>query len=87
MLFYINPFNKGGVIHPDEVNVFLGHLDLPVDQRHCGPCHPVDVVRRLIGNLAYAYERQEDLGQAERMRELLFFVEGCSAPEDAERAE
>ena len=58
-----------------------------MDQRHCGPCHPVDVVRRLIGNLAYAYERQEDLDQAERMRELLFFVEGCSAPQGAERAE
>ena len=63
VLFYINPFNKGGVIHPDEVNAFLGHLDLPVDQGHCGPCHPVDVVRRLIGNLAYAFERQEDLGR------------------------
>ena len=87
VLFYINPFNKGGVIHPDEVNAFLGPLDLPVDQRHCGPCHPIDVVRRLIGNLAYAFERQEDLEQAERMRELLFFVEGCSAPQGAERAE
>lgn len=87
VLFYINPYNKGGIIHPDEVNVFLGHLDLPVDQRNCGPCHPVDVVRRLIGNLAYAFERQEELEQAERMRELLFFVEGCSAPQRAERAE
>ena len=87
VLFYINPFNKGGVIHPDEVNAFLGHLDLPVDQRHCGPCHPIDVVRRLIGNLAYAFERQEDLEQAERMRELLFFVEGCSAHQGAESAE
>ena len=87
VLFYINPFNKGGVIHPEEVNAFLGHLDLPVDQGHCGPCHPVDVLRRLIGNLAYAYERQEDLGQAERLRELLFFVEGCSAPQNAERSE
>ena len=87
ILFYINPYNKGGIIHPDEVNAFLGHLDLPVDQRNCGPCHPVDVVRRLIGNLAYAFEREEDLEQAERMRELLFFVEGCSAPKRTERAE
>ena len=87
VLFYINPFNKGGIIHPDEVNVFLGHLDLPVDQRNCGPCHPVDVLRRLIGNLAYAFERKEELGQAERMRELLFFVEGCSTPKRTERAE
>ena len=87
VLFYINPFNKGGVIHPDEVNAFLGHLDLPVDQQSCGPCHPIDVVRRLIGNLAYAFEREEQLEQAERMRELLFFVEGCSSPQRAERAE
>lgn len=87
VLFYINPFNRGGVIHPEEVNAFLGHLDLPVEQQHCGPCNPVDVLRRLIGNLAYAYERQEDLGQAERLRELLFFVEGCSTPENAERSE
>jgi regulator of sirC expression with transglutaminase-like and TPR domain len=87
ILFYINPYNKGGIIHPDEVNAFLGHLDLPVDQQNCGPCHPVDVVRRLIGNLAYAFERQEELEKAERMRELLFFVEGCSAPQRTERAE
>ena len=87
ILFYINPFNKGGIIHPEEVNVFLGHLDLPVDQQHCGPCHPVDVVRRLIGNLAYAFEREEQLEEAERMRELLFFVEGCSSPKRTERAE
>lgn len=87
ILFYINPYNKGGIIHPEEVNAFLGHLDLPVDQQHCGPCHPVDVIRRLIGNLAYAFERQEELEQAERMRELLFFVEGCSAPQRTERAE
>ncbi|MCH1583041.1 MAG: transglutaminase-like domain-containing protein [Flavobacteriales bacterium] len=87
ILFYINPFSKGSIIHPEEVNVFLGHLDLPVDQQHCGPCHPVDVVRRLIGNLAYAFEREEQLEEAERMRELLFFVEGCSSPKRTERAE
>ena len=38
-------------------------------------------------NLAYAFERQEDLTQAEHMRELLFFVEGCSAMEGAESPE
>ena len=37
VLFYINPFNQGGIIHPEEVSAFLGHLDLPVDQGHCRP--------------------------------------------------
>ena len=54
---------------------FLSHLDLPVDERHCGPCAPIDIIRRLIGNVAYAYERNGFVSQAENMRELLLFVE------------
>jgi len=35
----------------------------------------VDIIRRLIGNVAYGYERSGHIRQAERMRELLMFVE------------
>jgi regulator of sirC expression with transglutaminase-like and TPR domain len=75
ILFYINPFSEGTVIHPSDVSEFLSHLDLPVDERHCGPCAPIDIIRRLIGNVAYAYERNGFVSQAENMRELLLFVE------------
>ena len=54
---------------------FLSHLDLPVDERHCGPCAPLDIIRRLIGNVAYAFERNGHITQAENMRKLLMFVE------------
>ena len=54
---------------------FLSHLDLPVDERHCGPCSPLDIIRRLIGNVAYAFERNGHISQAENMRKLLMFVE------------
>jgi len=75
ILFYINPFSEGTVIHPSDVSEFLSHLDLPVDERNCGPCAPIDIIRRLIGNVAYAYERNGSISQAENMRELLLFVE------------
>jgi len=75
ILFYINPFSEGTVIHPNDVSEFLSHLDLPVDERHCGPCAPIDIIRRLIGNVAYALERNGEISQAEKMRSLLLFVE------------
>lgn len=75
ILFYINPFSEGTVIHPSDVSEFLSHLDLPVDERHCGPCAPLDIIRRLIGNVAYAFERNGYITQAENMRKLLMFVE------------
>lgn len=75
ILFYINPYSEGTVIHPNDVSEFLSHLDLPVDERHCGPCAPIDIIRRLIGNVAYALERNGEISQAEKMRELLLFVE------------
>ena len=74
-LFYINPFSQGTVINKAEVSEFLSHLELPVDEKNCGPCGSVDIVRRLIGNVAYAYERGGHIRQAEKMRELLMFVE------------
>lgn len=75
ILFYINPFSEGTIIHPSDVSEFLSHLDLPVDERHCGPCAPLDIIRRLIGNVAYAFERNGHISQSENMRKLLMFVE------------
>ena len=53
----------------------MSHLELPVDEKNCGPCGSVDIVRRLIGNVAYGFERNGHIRQAEKMRELLMFVE------------
>ena len=75
VLFYINPFSQGTVINKAEVSEFLSHLELPVDEKNCGPCGSVDIVRRLIGNVAYGFERNGHIRQAEKMRELLMFVE------------
>ena len=75
VLFYINPFSSGTIINKAEVSEFLSHLELPVDEKNCGPCGSVDIIRRLIGNVAYGYERNGYIRQAEKMRELLMFVE------------
>ena len=64
------------MINKAEVSEFLSHLELPVDEKNCGPCGSVDIVRRLIGNVAYGYRTQDGhIRQAEKMRELLMFVE------------
>ena len=75
ILSRINPFSEGTVTHPSDVSEFLSHLDLPVDERHCGPCAPLDIIRRLIGNVAYAFERNGHITQAEKHEEASMFVE------------
>lgn len=86
ILFYINPFSEGTVIHPSDVSEFLSHLDLPVDESNCGPCAPIDIIRRLIGNVAYAFERNGKISQSEQMRELLLYIES-GATENVESAD
>jgi regulator of sirC expression with transglutaminase-like and TPR domain len=86
ILFYVNPFSKGTIIHPSDVSEFLSHLDLPVDESNCGPCAPIDIIRRLIGNVAYAFERNGEISQAEKMRELLLYIE-LEATENVESAD
>ena len=64
--------NGSGSRAPD---VLCGHEREDLDERHCGPCAPLDIIRRLIGNVAYAFERNGHISQAENMRKLLMFVE------------
>jgi hypothetical protein len=55
VLFYINPFSEGTVIHADEIEEFLGHLDIPPSSGYYGPCSNVAIVSRMLNNLIYAY--------------------------------
>ena len=72
VLFYINPFSEGTVIHADEIEEFLGHLDLPPQSGYYGPCSNVTIISRMINNLIYAYNQS---GKADKVEELKLLQE------------
>ena len=40
------------MINKAEVSEFLSHLELPVDEKNCGPCGSVDIVRDSFNDTA-----------------------------------
>ncbi len=71
ILFYINPFSGGTIIHKSEIDAFLLHLELPQAVRYYQPCQPADVIRRMMNNLIYAYGQQGKEDKVEELRLLL----------------
>lgn len=67
ILFYINPFSKGGLFDETEIHEFLKNLNLPVSREYFEPCSNTTIMRRMVTNLISAFQQA---GNAERVREL-----------------
>ena len=57
ILFYINPFSDGTVIHKNEIDEFLFHLNLPEKVKFYKPCDNSDIINRLINNLIFGLHK------------------------------
>jgi regulator of sirC expression with transglutaminase-like and TPR domain len=67
ILFYINPFSKGLIFSQKDIDQFLKQLNLEPDNKYYLPCSNIDIVKRCLNNLVYAYEK---LGYMEKLEEL-----------------
>jgi regulator of sirC expression with transglutaminase-like and TPR domain len=74
ILFYINPFSKGLIFSQKDIDQFLKQLNLDPDNKYYLPCSNIDIVKRCINNLVYAYEKlgyMEKLDELKRLEKLL----------------
>lgn len=67
VLFYINPFNKGAVLGKREIDYFLKQQKLEPDKSYYSPCTNIEVIKKLILNLIYSYEK---LGYPEKVDDM-----------------
>lgn len=67
VLFYINPFNKGGIFDKKEIDSFLKQMKKEEDPAYYRPCGNIAIVRRLLKQLQMGYR---DSGQEEKVEEL-----------------
>ena len=66
-LFYINAFAEGSIMHKNEVDTFLYHLELPQEDHYYRPCSNLEILNRMINNLMFAYTQQ---GKKKKVLEL-----------------
>ena len=67
ILFYINPFSEGTIMHRSEIDQFLSHLEMEQDSKYYLPCASEDIISRMINNLVFSYGQQ---GNADKVKEL-----------------
>ncbi len=67
VMFYINPFSKGTVFGKNEVDSFLRQLKVKAIPSFYEPCSNIDMIRRLINNLSFAYEK---LGYPDKVNDI-----------------
>ena len=67
VLFYINAFNRGAIVHKTEIASYLEQLKIPAGAEHYSPCSNIDIIGRMLNNLIFSYDR---LGYPEKTTEL-----------------
>jgi regulator of sirC expression with transglutaminase-like and TPR domain len=67
VLFYINPFSKGIIFSKKDIDQFLVQLKLEPKASFYKPCSNLDIIKRVLRNLIYSYEK---LGHVEKIEEL-----------------
>ncbi|MFZ5554377.1 MAG: transglutaminase-like domain-containing protein [Bacteroidota bacterium] len=76
VLFYINPFSRGTIFNRKEIEQFLDQLKLEKKKEYFIPCDNIAIVKRMITNLIYSYEKQ---GYAEKSEELKILYSAIDA--------
>lgn len=87
VIFYINVFNKGALLSLSNIEQFLKQLNLNAEERFITPCSNIDIIKRILRNLAFAYKKESDLkrmGQVLGLLKILgdsYFIDPTN-PED-----
>lgn len=71
VLFYINPFSRGAAFSKKEIDAFLAQLKLKPKDIYFKPCSNIDIIKRLLNNLIFSYEKLGYSKKSEELRELL----------------
>ncbi len=69
--FYVNVYNKGLILSKADIDNYILQLNLnPIDIFY-EPCANIDVVKRALRNLAFSFEKMDDLEKATEVTKLL----------------
>ena len=72
--FYINAFNKGLIFTKQDINNYLDHLKLDPKPEYYEPCGNIEIIRRVIRNLIYPFEKIGDLDKSREVSQMLKIV-------------
>jgi regulator of sirC expression with transglutaminase-like and TPR domain len=75
ILFYINPFSKGRIFDHNEIENYLRSLNLPLQKNYFEPCSNTEILKRMLTNLTFAYNKEGDMEKVDGIQELQLVLE------------
>jgi len=69
--FYINAFNKGLIFTKQDIENYIGELNLVPQPSFFEPCSHAEIVKRSLRNLVMSYEKIDEHAKAEEVKMLL----------------
>ncbi len=67
VLFYINPFSRGQIFLHKNIKEFLQVIKVEAQPTFFDTCPTVEILRRMLRNLHYAYQKAQDDDRAKRV--------------------
>ncbi|MDP3928989.1 MAG: transglutaminase-like domain-containing protein [Bacteroidota bacterium] len=77
ILFYINAFNGGSIFSKANLEQFLQQINIAINNDFLVPCSNMDIVKRILRNLASAYEK---LNKSHKQQEILQILYALGEP-------
>jgi regulator of sirC expression with transglutaminase-like and TPR domain len=72
ILFYINAFNGGSIFSKTNLIQFLQQVKITVNNDFLVPCTNLDIIKRILRNLASAYEKLNKTNKQQEVLKLLY---------------
>lgn len=72
ILFYINAFNGGTIFSKTNLEQFLQQINIAANNDFLVPCSNLDIVKRILRNLASAYEKLKKPNKQQEIMKILY---------------
>lgn len=75
VMFFINPFSLGTIFNHKEIDQFLSELNIAPEEKFYEPCDNVTIIKRMLTNLIYSYNKSGYLDKVDEVHQLLKTIE------------
>ena len=74
IIFYINAFNGGAIFTKVNLEQFLQQIHIEARQDFLKPCKNIDIVKRILRNLASSYEKLKKPSKQQEIMKILYLL-------------
>ena len=71
VMFYINAFSRGTIFNGKEIEMFLKQINVEPQESYFVACDNFTIIKRLIANLVYSYEKSGELDKVTELNLLI----------------